>query len=52
MCLSSRFMCDLGHYQRRGGPGPAGLFIMPASAKWQRLTMPEPLGVWTTSGNH
>lgn len=49
MCQNSRFMLDLEHYQRRDGPGLAPLFVSAAQAKWPRLTVPELLGVRTTS---
>jgi hypothetical protein len=49
MCLSSRFMFDLPHYRRRDGPGLAPPFASAAQAKWPRLTVPELLGIRTTS---
>ncbi|PVE25263.1 hypothetical protein DC522_06975 [Microvirga sp. KLBC 81] len=49
MCLSSRYMFDLEHYQRRDGPGLTPLFVSAAQAGWPRLTAPELLGVRTTS---
>jgi hypothetical protein len=49
MCQNSRFMFDLEHYQRRDGPGLATPFASAAQAEWPRLTVPELLGVRTTS---
>jgi hypothetical protein len=49
MCQNRRVMFDLEHYQRRDGPGLAPPFVSAAQAKWPRLTVPELLGVRTTS---
>lgn len=49
MCLSSRFMFDLRHYQHRDGPGLTPSFVSAAQAEWLRLTWPELLVVRTTS---
>lgn len=49
MCLNSRFMFNLRHYQVRDGPGltPHALAMM--QVRWDRFTLVETMGVRTTS---
>jgi hypothetical protein len=49
MCLNSRFMFDLRHYQARDSAGLT-LHTLPITRpRWDRFTMVEVMGIRTTS---
>ena len=49
MCLNSRFMFDLQHYQAGDGPGLVLHALPMAQSRWDWLTMVEMMGIRTTS---
>lgn len=49
MCLNSRFMFDLRHYQARDGPGLTLPALQMMRSRWDRLTAVETMGIRTSS---
>ncbi|WP_134499975.1 hypothetical protein [Microvirga pakistanensis] len=49
MCLNSRFMLDLRHYQADDGPGLTLHALSTVQARWDRFTIVEMTGIRTTS---
>lgn len=48
MCLNSRYMFDLQHYQPHDDGGPTLNALPMMQSKWDRFTLIETMGVRTT----